>query len=130
MELRAAIEALNALKEPCEIEFFTDSEYVKNGVTAWLATWKRNGWRTQAKKPVKNEDLWRTLDSAVSRHKVKWSWLKGHAGHEGNERCDVLANEAIAEIKKAFSPEQLKVALAEFTSVADGSPSQANLLGD
>jgi ribonuclease HI len=128
MELRAAIEALNALKEPCEIEFFTDSEYVKNGVTAWLATWKRNGWRTQAKKPVKNEDLWRTLDSAVSRHKVKWSWLKGHAGHEGNERCDVLANEAIAEIKKAFSPEQLKVALAEFTSVAEGSPPQADLL--
>ena len=128
MELRAAIEALNALKEPCEIEFFTDSEYVKNGVTAWLATWKRNGWRTQAKKPVKNEDLWRTLDSAVSRHKVKWSWLKGHAGHEGNERCDVLANEAIAEIKKAFSPEQLKAALAEFTAGAEGRPSQADLL--
>lgn len=125
MELCAAIEALNALKEPCKIEFFTDSEYVKNGVTAWIATWKMNGWRTKAKQPVKNEDLWRALDSAASRHEVKWHWLKGHAGHDGNERCDALANEAIAEIKKAFSPEQLKAALAAFKARTDGEEASA-----
>ena len=81
MELQAVIEALNAIKEPCEIEFYTDSEYVKNGVTKWLATWKRNGWRTKAKQTVKNEDLWRAVDFAVSKHRVEWRWLKGHAGH-------------------------------------------------
>jgi len=130
MELRAAIEALGALKEPCDVEFFTDSEYVKNGVTSWLATWKLNGWRTKSKKPVKNEDLWRALDSARSRHKVKWNWLKGHSGHDGNERCDLLANEAIAKIKKTFTPEQLKAALAQFISSSDGGQSRDDLLGD
>ena len=116
MELQAAIEALNALKEPCEVEFYTDSEYVKNGVTGWLANWKRNGWKTKAKKPVKNEDLWRLLDAAVSRHKIEWRWLKGHAGHAGNERCDQLANEEIAKIKKTFSADQLKELLAQFSA--------------
>jgi ribonuclease HI len=116
MELRAAIEALNALKEPCEVEFFTDSEYVKNGVTVWLRIWKLNGWRTKAKKPVKNEDLWRALEAAAARHQVKWKWVKGHAGHNGNERCDLLANEAIAKVKKDFTPEQLKTALEKFVS--------------
>jgi ribonuclease HI len=130
MELQAAIEALGALKEPCNVEFFTDSEYVKNGVTIWLATWKVNGWRTKSKKPVKNADLWRALDSAASRHKVKWNWLKGHSGHDGNERCDLLANEAIAQIKRTFSLEQLKVALAQFTSSSDGAPSRDDLLAD
>jgi len=127
MELRAAIEALITLKEPCEVEFFTDSEYVKNGVTVWLAGWKTNGWRTKSKKPVKNEDLWRALDAAVVRHQVKWIWLKGHSGHDGNERCDLLANEAIASIKKRFSPEQLKAALEEFASCSEAS-SQDDLL--
>ena len=130
MELQAAIEALRALKEPCEVEFFTDSEYVKNGVTTWLATWKTNGWRTKSKKPVKNADLWRALDAATARHKVRWNWLKGHSGHDSNERCDLLANEAIAKIKKTFSPEQLKVALSEFTSSSDGAPSRDNLQED
>lgn len=130
MELRAAIEALNALKESCEVEFFTDSEYVKNGVTTWLATWKTNGWRTKSKKPVKNEDLWRALDGAVTRHKIKWNWLKGHSGNDGNERCDLLANEAIANIKKALGPEQLKVALAQFASGNNGAPSGDDFLGD
>jgi ribonuclease HI len=116
MELQAAIEALSALKEPCEVQFHTDSEYVKNGVSGWLSNWKRNGWRTKSKKPVKNEDLWRKLDSHVSKHQVKWHWLKGHAGHVGNERCDQLANAEIAKIKKAFSPEQLKGMLAEFSA--------------
>jgi ribonuclease HI len=120
MELQAAIEALSALKEPCEVEFYTDSEYVKNGVTKWIANWKRNGWKTQAKTPVKNEDLWRKLDPLVANHKIHWHWLKGHAGHVGNERCDELANVEMAKIKKAFSPEDLKTALAAFMSKSDG----------
>lgn len=119
MELRAAIEALNLLKEPCEVEFLTDSEYVKNGVTAWVAGWKRNGWRTKTKQPVKNADLWRALDAATARHKVNWKWVKGHSGHQGNERCDLLAQAAIAKIKKTFSSAQLKAALAQF--VAEGN---------
>jgi len=119
MELQAVIEALNALQEPCEIEFYTDSEYVKNGVTKWLSTWKRNGWRTKAKQAVKNEDLWRAIDSAVSRHRVEWRWLKGHAGHAGNERCDQLANEEIAKIRQRFKPEQLKEQLAQFSAKND-----------
>lgn len=116
MELQAAIEALSALKEPCEVEFYTDSEYVKNGVSGWLSNWKRNGWRTKAKKPVKNDDLWRALDSCTSKHQVSWHWLKGHAGHAGNERCDQLANAEIERIKKTYSPEQLKGMLAEFSA--------------
>jgi ribonuclease HI len=116
MELQAVIEALNALKEPCEIEFYTDSEYVKNGVTKWLATWKRNGWRTKAKQAVKNEDLWRAVDSSVTKHRVEWHWLKGHAGHAGNERCDQLANEEVAKIRQLFKPEQLKDLLAQFSA--------------
>jgi ribonuclease HI len=119
MELQAAIEALGALKEPCEVEFFTDSEYVKNGVTTWLPKWRTNGWRTKARKSVKNEDLWRALDVATSRHRVKWNWLKGHAGDDDNQRCDQLANEAIDQIKRSFSPEQLKVALTQFASSDD-----------
>lgn len=116
MEMQAAIEALSALREPCEVEFHTDSTYLKNGVTAWISGWKRNGWRTKSKQPVKNEDLWRALDSITSNHKVKWHWVKGHAGHEGNERCDLLANEEIAKLKKAFTHAQLKAALSEFTA--------------
>ena len=116
MELQAAIEALQALKEPCQVDFFTDSEYVKNGVTGWIFGWKKNGWRTKARKPVKNEDLWKALDAAVSRHSVKWHWLKGHAGHVENERCDVLANKEIAKVKKQFTAAQLKTLLTEFAA--------------
>ncbi|MGA7392047.1 MAG: ribonuclease HI [Terrimicrobiaceae bacterium] len=97
MELQAAIEALSALNERCEVEFYTDSKYVKNGVSSWLSKWKRNGWKTKSKKLVKNDDLWRALDSHASKHLVKWHWLKGHAGHAGNERCDQLANAEIAK---------------------------------
>jgi ribonuclease HI len=114
MELQAAIEALTALKETCEVELFTDSEYVKNGVSKWVAGWKRNGWRTKAKLPVKNEDLWRALDLQASKHRVQWHWLKGHAGHAGNERCDELAGSEIAKIQKAFSAAQLKESLTDF----------------
>lgn len=128
MELQAAIAALSALKEQCEVEFYTDSEYVKNGVSGWLTNWKRNGWRTKAKKPVKNEDLWRALDSSVSKHKIEWHWLKGHAGHIGNERCDQLANEEIAKIKQAFSAEQLKAVLAQFSAKNDADQTSDELL--
>jgi len=116
MELLAAIEALRTLKQPCSVEFHTDSEYLKNGVTKWVRGWKRNGWKTAAKKPVKNEDLWRAIDAEATRHEVQWHWVKGHAGHAGNERCDVLANEAITKIKQAHTSAQLKAALAEFTA--------------
>lgn len=94
MELTAAIRALQALKEPCEVEIVTDSEYVKNGVESWMAKWKKNGWMTAAKKPVLNQDLWQELDKEVSRHKTKWVWTKGHASHEDNNRCDELARAA------------------------------------
>jgi ribonuclease HI len=91
MELMAAISALEAMKRPCLVELHTDSQYVKNGITSWIHNWKRNGWRTADKKPVKNEDLWRRLDEALAIHKVDWRWVKGHAGHDMNERADALA---------------------------------------
>ena len=125
MELQAAIEALAALKVPCEVTFFTDSNYVKNGVTEWIFGWKRNGWMTKAKQPVKNADLWRELDRHTQRHEITWQWLKGHAGHAENERCDVLANEAIAQIRKDFPPEHLRRALDVFRS-SEGAPADAN----
>lgn len=99
MELTAAIEALNALKKPCKVILHTDSTYVKNGITTWLAGWKKNNWRTAAKKPVKNEDLWKALESACQQHQVDWRWVKGHAGVEGNEIADTLANEAMDELQ-------------------------------
>ncbi len=94
MELRAAIEGLRALKEACEVEVVTDSEYLKNGITTWIHGWKRNGWTTTAKKPVLNQDLWQALDEQVNRHKVAWTWTKGHASHDDNNRCDELATQA------------------------------------
>jgi ribonuclease HI len=92
MELTAAIEALNALKQPCRVDLHTDSKYVKDGMTKWIENWKNNGWRTAAKKPVKNADLWQALNEAVKRHELTWHWVKGHNGNEGNERADELAN--------------------------------------
>lgn len=94
MELAAAIEAFQRLKEPCEVEIVTDSEYVKNGITKWIQGWKRNGWKTAAKKPVVNQDLWVLLDGLINEHKVEWTWTKGHASHEDNNRCDELASSA------------------------------------
>jgi ribonuclease HI len=114
MELMAAIESLNLLKEACDIDFHTDSEYVRNGITQWLAGWKRNGWRTAAKKPVKNADLWQRLDAANARHTVRWHWVKGHAGNDLNERCDELVQQAIAKVKESHSPEELASALVLF----------------
>ena len=94
MELTAAIKGLSALKESCEVEVVTDSEYLKNGITQWIEKWKRNGWKTSAKKPVVNQDLWMELDEMVAGHKIQWTWTKGHADHEDNNRCDELATMA------------------------------------
>jgi ribonuclease HI len=94
MELTAAVRGLSSLKEPCDVEITTDSEYLKNGITQWIANWKRNGWRTAGKQPVKNRDLWEDLDAQVSRHKTRWVWTKGHAAHEENNRADELATRA------------------------------------
>lgn len=96
MELLAAIEALNALKRPCEVKLTTDSVYVKNGITQWIHGWKQNGWRTANKKPVKNADLWQALEEAIHQHDVSWFWVKGHAGHVENERADELARRGMA----------------------------------
>ena len=95
MELMAAIMALEALKRPCTVTLHTDSTYVKNGITDWIAKWKRNGWRTAAKKPVKNAELWQRLEEALGPHKVTWKWVKGHAGHPENERADQLARDGM-----------------------------------
>lgn len=94
MEMTAVLEGLSALREPCRVTIEVDSEYVKKGITEWMAGWKRRGWKTVTKHPVKNQDLWRRLDEAVARHDVKWRWVKGHAGHADNNRCDELAREA------------------------------------
>ncbi len=123
MELQGAIEALTSLSDSSEVIFYTDSNYVKNGITAWVHGWKRNGWKTAAKQPVKNADLWRALDDQARRHKITWNWLKGHAGHAENERCDVLANEAIAKVKSTHTHAQLKQALA--SPVTAEAPQQA-----
>ena len=96
MELTAAIEALNALKEPCTVDLHTDSNYLRDGIKSWIKNWKRNGWRTANKKPVKNADLWEQLDAARARHDVRWHWVKGHAGHPQNERADALARAGMA----------------------------------
>ena len=98
MELTAAIEALNVLKRPCKVELYTDSKYVMDGITRWMANWKKRDWKTSSKKPVKNKDLWMALDEARSRHEVEWIWVKGHDGDPGNEEADALANRGIDEL--------------------------------
>jgi len=100
MELMAAIVALESLKRPSGVVLTTDSTYVKQGITDWLTRWKRNGWRTASRTPVKNEDLWRRLDAAAARHQVDWRWVKGHAGHPENERADALANRAMDKLAR------------------------------
>ncbi|MET1080143.1 MAG: ribonuclease HI [Pseudomonas sp.] len=100
MELTAAIRALEELKRPCEVRLVTDSEYVMRGMQEWLPNWKKRGWKTAAKQPVKNADLWQQLDTQVGRHQVTWQWVRGHTGHPGNERADQLANRGVSELKK------------------------------
>jgi len=98
MEMQAVISALQALNDPCEVDITTDSQYVKNGITQWIIGWKKNGWRTAARKPVKNVDLWKLLDKEQARHKIQWHWVKGHSGHRENELVDALANRGIDEL--------------------------------
>ena len=98
MELTAAIEALNALKDKQKVVLYTDSRYVMHGITEWMPNWKRRGWKTAARKPVKNRDLWQLLDEAITRHDIEWKWVKGHSGNDGNEAADALANRGIDEL--------------------------------
>ena len=99
MELMAVIEALTALNRPCRIVLHTDSQYVQKGITEWIRNWKARGWRTAAKEPVKNVDLWKRLDELVGPHEIEWVWVKGHSGHDGNERADALANKGVEALK-------------------------------
>jgi ribonuclease HI len=114
MEIHAAIEGLRALKEPCEVEVYTDSEYLRDGISTWVAGWKVRGWKTRDKKPVKNVDLWKELDGLASGHKVTWHWLKGHAGHPLNERCDQLAVEQIRILRSRHKAEEFSNAMQAF----------------
>ncbi len=100
MELTAVIQALSVLKKPCEVVVYTDSEYVRKGITEWINGWKRRGWKTADNKPVKNAELWQQLEAAASRHKVDWRWVKGHAGDPGNERADALANRGVHDASR------------------------------
>lgn len=100
MELMAAISALEALNRPCTVEIHTDSNYLKDGISKWIHGWKRNGWKTADKKPVKNAELWRRLDQAIEKHHVSWHWVRGHSGHDLNERADELARQGMAPFKK------------------------------
>jgi ribonuclease HI len=127
MELQAAISALKALKQPCEVTLFTDSEYLRQGITDWLPRWKANQWRTADRKPVKNDDLWRQLDEAASRHSVTWQWLKGHAGHIDNERCDQLACAEILKVRRHYTPEKLAALCEAFISSRDPTRNQGTL---
>jgi len=128
MELQAAISALKALKEPCDVTLFTDSEYLPNGITESLRRWKTNRWRTIERKPVKNDDLWRQLDEVASQHTIHWQWLKGHAGHEDNERCDQLANEEIRKIRRNYTPDKLAVLRGIFLASRAPNQNQSKLL--
>ena len=121
MELLAAIEALAALKEPCHVELWTDSQYLRDGIDRWVAGWKRNGWRTREKKPVKNEDLWRRLDALCVRHQIVWRWVKGHAGHAQNERCDELARRQVVGIRQTHTTAQLEGMLTRFKTEQAGA---------
>jgi ribonuclease HI len=104
MELTAAMEALSALTKPSLVDLYTDSQYLRQGITQWIRNWKRNGWKTADKKPVKNADLWQALDTLIQTHQVNWHWVRGHAGHDLNERADELARRGMAPFKKARRP--------------------------
>jgi len=114
MELQAAIQGFKALNRPCEVRLFTDSDYLRQGITSWIHNWRRRGWRTKEGGPVKNQDLWSELDVLAGQHTVDWQWLKGHAGHRWNERCDELATEAIRRLRSSTTPDQLRAALQQF----------------
>jgi ribonuclease HI len=120
MEMQAAVEALRALKVPCDVDLHTDSKYVMDGITKWIKGWKARGWKTSTKEPVKNEDLWRQLDAENARHNVSWHWVKGHAGNPMNERCDQLAVAAAASMRKQHSPSELRRLLGKFVAEQKG----------
>jgi ribonuclease HI len=124
MELMGAIAALEALKKPCIVDLHTDSQYMRDGIMKWIKNWKRNGWRTADKKPVKNVDLWQRLEAALERHQVRWHWVRGHAGHTLNERADQLARDGIAAVRAgalgALSPPQPPSAAKLFTKKSKG----------
>lgn len=113
MELSAALEGLRALKEPCEVDLYTDSQYVQRGMSAWVAGWKAKGWR-RGKQPVRNLDLWQALDAEAQRHQVRWHWIRGHNDHPENERCDRLAVAAVAKLRRDLGEEAIGKAVAEF----------------
>jgi ribonuclease HI len=121
MELSAAIGALQRLKEPCRVILYTDSQYLREGVTKWIHGWKRKGWITSSRQPVKNVDLWKELDKATSLHQIDWRWVKGHSGNAGNERCDGLASAEIAKIRQQFSRAELKAMVQALASKGDAS---------
>ena len=123
MELAAAIGALAVLKEPCAMELYTDSQYVRDGISKWITAWKRRGWMTLDKKPVKNGDFWRKLDALAVGHRVTWKWVKGHAGHEVNERCDALARGQSVRMMRLHTPAQLRELLEQFRAGRLASPS-------
>ncbi|HSW44480.1 MAG TPA: ribonuclease HI [Phycisphaerae bacterium] len=118
MELTAAIEALKAIKEPCQVDFYTDSQYVQLGMRDWLPKWKASGWR-RGKKPVKNLDLWQTLDTEASRHKITWHWVRGHSDNPENERCDRLATQAIDRLRADIGQDAIRAALRDFNDDHD-----------
>lgn len=124
MELQAAIQALSRLTEPCEVELFTDSEYLRDGITKWIHVWKTRCW----KKRIKNKDLWQALDAAAARHKVTWHWVRGHSGNPGNERCDRLAMAEAERLDKTNSGEQKANALAELGKLRSTSSDEDELL--
>ena len=126
MELMAAIASLSSLKEACDVTVHTDSQYLRQGITEWIHGWKARGWITSTRQPVKNSDLWRKLDVQTKRHKVTWKWLKGHAGHPENERCDALAGAEMEKIKTTYSREQLAAFLEAFRDA--GAAKQGALL--
>jgi len=128
MEMTAALEALTRLKEPCQVTVFTDSSYLRDGITKWIHGWKAKGWKkkTQA---VKNVDLWQALDAAASRHRIEWHWVRGHAGNPLNERCDVLATQEARKFAKEHTASELKTAREEFLAGRARVPGQLDLLG-
>jgi len=127
MEMQAAIEALRVLPQPCQVELFTDSQYLRKGVCEWLRGWKARGWMTAEKQPVKNQDLWRQLDTLVADHTIHWRWLKGHAGHKLNERCDQLAAAEIAKLRQQVRPPTLTAVPERVRVCVSPVPLQAEL---
>ena len=128
MELQAAIAALSTLKEPCEVDFYTDSQYLRQGITEWIAGWKRKGWMTTTKQPVKNAEQWKALDELTATHRIRWHWVRGHTGNAGNERCDELCQAAIEGVRLRHSAAAIADALRKFQQERGVDRAQGSLL--